>query len=311
MRRALASAAAALLLGGCGGSSTVGRAEPEPAREPLTIATGGKGGIYADYGAELAKEITRRLEDYRGRTLETTGSVQNVLLLRDGKAEVALTLGDTALDAVEGREAFSTPVPLRALAQIYPSYVQLITRADAGIRTLQDLQGKRVSVGSPDSGTQVVAERMLDVAGMDPLTAFQRRQLGVAESARALQDGDLDAFFWSGGVPTEAVTQLARRTPLALVDLGGWVREMRTRWGGVYEPASIPAGAYGLQRPVPTVSIPNYVVVDESMDAGLAHDLTALLVESRHVTDRARAQRVIAPVGLHQGAQDYYARVGP
>ena len=186
MRRALALAAAALLLAGCGGSSTVGSKEPEPPRETLTIATGGKGGIYAVYGATLAKEITRKLDGYRGRAIETTGSVQNLLRLRDGKAQIALTLGDTALDAVEGREAFDQPVRLRALAQIYPSYVQLVTTPKAGIRTLEDLQGKRVSVGSPDSGTEVVAERMLDVAGVEP----QRTRLGVAESAAALEAGE-------------------------------------------------------------------------------------------------------------------------
>jgi TRAP transporter TAXI family solute receptor len=310
MRRALASAAAALLLAGCGGDSTVGRQEPEPARETLTIATGGKGGIYEDYGAALAKEITKQLDGYRGRAVETTGSVENLQRLRDGKVQIALTLGDSALDAVEGREAFEQPVPMRALAQIYPSYVQLVTRADAGIIRLRDLRGKRVSVGSPDSGTQVVAERVLDVAGIDPLTEFKRRQLGVDESARALQAGAIDAFFWSGGVPTEAVTRLSERTPLALVDLARWSREMRLRWGGVYENAQIPAGDYGLSTAVPTISIPNYIVVDEHMDPGLARDLTQLLFDSRKVADRARAERVIAPVGLHPGAQDYYDRSG-
>jgi TRAP transporter TAXI family solute receptor len=303
MRRALASAAAALLLAGCGGSSPAGDPEREPPRETLTIATGGKGGIYAVYGAALAKQITRRLDGYRGRTLESTGSVQNLLRLRDGRVQIALTLGDTALDAVEGREAFDRPVPLRALAQIYPSYVQLVTTADSGVRTLQDLEGRRVGVGSPDSGTRVVAERMLDVAGVQPV----RRRLGVADAARALEAGDIEAFFWSGGVPTQAVAQLSKATPLALVDLGRWTREMRTRWGGVYETAAIPAGTYGLAAPVRTVTLPNYLVVDEHMDPALAHDLTKLLFDARRVTDRARAQRVIAPVGLHRGAQEYYA----
>lgn len=303
MRRALALAAAALLLAGCGGSSTVGSKEPEPPRETLTVATGGKGGIYAVYGAALAKEITRKLDGYRGRAVATTGSVQNLLRLRDDKAQIALTLGDTALDAVEGREAFDQPVRLRALAQIYPSYVQLVTTPKAGIRTLEDLQGKRVSVGSPDSGTEVVAERMLDVAGVEP----ERTRLGVAESAAALGAGKIDAFFWSGGVPTDAITKLSTREEVALVDLARWVREMRTRWGGVYERAAVPAGTYGLAAAVQTVTIPNYVVVDEHMDAGLAYDLTKLLT----VTDRDSAQHVIAPVGLHQGAQDYYDRAGP
>jgi uncharacterized protein len=303
MRRALASAAAALLLAGCGGDGAVGGKEPEAPRETLNVATGGTGGIYAVYGAALAKKITRGLDHYRGRALETTGSVQNLQRLRDGKAQIALTLADSALDAVEGREAFGRPVAVRALAQIYPSYIQLVARAGSGIRSLEDLRGRRVSVGSPDSGTQVVAERVLDVAGVAP----RRAHLGVAESAQALEAGEIEAFFWSGGVPTGAIAQLSKRTPLALVDLARWTREMRLRWGGVYENASIPAGTYGLAAAVPTIRIPNYVVVDEHMDPTLAYDLTKLVVGD----DRVRAQRVIAPVGLHPGAQEYYAGGGP
>jgi TRAP transporter TAXI family solute receptor len=303
MRRALASAAAALLLAGCGGGSNpVTGQEEEAPRQTLTVATGGTGGIYAVYGTQLASAITGGLDGYRGRARETTGSVENLQRLEAGRAQIALTLADTALDAVEGREAFRRPVPMRALAQIYPSYVQLVTKADSPIKTLQDLAGRRVSVGSPDSGTQVVAERALDVAGVVPT----RERLGVADSAKALEAGDIDAFFWSGGVPTEAITALSKRTPIALVDLAPWTREMRARWGGVYERAPIPAGTYGLSEPVPTVGIPNYIVVDEHMDTGLAHDVTKLLFDARLVTDKARAQQVIAPVGLHAGAQDYY-----
>jgi TRAP transporter TAXI family solute receptor len=312
MRRVLASAAAALCLVGCGGNGADDAgSDREPAREKLSIATGGRGGIYAVYGAELARLITRRLDGYRGSASATSGSVENLQRLRDGKSQIALTLGDTALDAVEGREAFDRPVPMRALAQIYPSYIQLVTKADAGIATLADLEGKRVSVGLADSGTQVVAERVLDVAGIDPRTAFESAQLGVAESAQALEQDAIDAFFWSGGVPTRAVTELARRSPVALVDLRRFARAMRTRWGGVYENASIPAGVYGLRAPVATISIPNYIVVDEHMDTGLAYDLTKLVHDSAGAADRARAQRVIAPVGLHPGAQDYYDRAGP
>jgi uncharacterized protein len=311
MRRGLAWwAAAALLLAGCGDSGAVGRTEAQPDRETLTVATGGQGGIYAVWGAAFAREITKRLDGYRGKPVETTGSVENLLRLRDGKAQIALTLGDTALDAVEGREAFDDPVAMKALAQIYPSYVQVVTRADAGVKTLAGLRGKRVSVGSPDSGTQVVAERVLDVAGIDPETDFQRKELGVADSARALQAGSIDAFFWSGGVPTGAVAELAKRTPVALVDLGRYARDLRTRWGDVYGRATVPAGTYGLDAGVRTVAIPNYVVVDEHMDNGLARDLTELLFDSGRVTDAARGAEVIAPIGLHPGAQDYYDHAG-
>jgi uncharacterized protein len=302
LRRALACwAAAALLLAGCGGSDEPRKA---PAPQTLTVATGSQGGIYSVWGAAYARAISKSLEGYRGVATRTTGSVENLERLRDGRAQLALTLGDTALDAVEGREAFDRPVALKALAQIYPSYVQLVTRTGSGIDTLADLEGKRVSVGSPDSGTQVVAERVLDVANVG---GFRREQLGIAESATALDQKKLDAFFWSGGVPTAAVAELAKRTPIGVVDLGRYAREMRIRWGGVYDGASLPAGTYGLSERVTTITIPNYVVVGQRMDAALAHDLTSLLFSSGRVTDRERAQDVIAEIGLHPGAQAYYS----
>ena len=302
LRRALACwAAAALLLAGCGGSDEPRKA---PAPETLTVATGGQGGIYAVWGAAYARAINKSLEGYRGVATPTTGSVENLERLRDGRAEIALTLGDTALDAVEGREAFDRPMALKALAQIYPSYVQLVTRAGSGIATLGDLEGKRVSVGSPDSGTQVVAQRVLDVAKVG---GFKREQLGIAESADALEQKQVDAFFWSGGVPTAAVADLAKQTPIGVVDLGRYAREMRIRWGGVYDAGSLPAGAYGLSDRVTTITIPNYVVVGRRMDAALAHDLTSLLFTSGRVSDRERAQDVIAEIGLHPGAQAYFS----
>src|SRR3954454_3515036 len=209
MRRLVAAAVLAALAAGCGGS---GGTAPSGERSPerLSVTTGGRGGIYFVYGAALEKAISAHMPGYRGTTQESTGSVENLLRLRDGRSDVALTLADTALDAVEGREAFQRPVPLRALAQIYRSYVQVVTLRGSGIRSLNDLRGKRVSVGSPDSGTEVVAERALAVARMDPRKDIRRRHLGVAESATALEDGDIDAFFWSGGLPTDAIRDLAR-----------------------------------------------------------------------------------------------------
>ena len=242
--------------------------------------------------------------------------------LRDGKADIALTLGDTALDAVEGREAFDEPVPLAALAQIYRSYVQVVALEGSGIRALSDLKGKRVSVGSPDSGTEVVSERVLALARIDSRKDIKREQLGVAESAAALESGALDAFFWSGGLPTSAVSDLARAKPVTMLDVSAFARPLRARYGGVYEDAAIPAGTYpGVEAAVPTISIPNYIVVSQKMNGGLAHDLTELLFkygdelvaahpESRDL-DPERAQVVIAPIQLHPGAQQYYDRALP
>ena len=179
-----------------------------------------------------------------------------------------------------------------------------------------------MSVGSPESGTEVVAERVLELARIDSRDGIKREQLGVAESAAAVESGALDAFFWSGGLPTSAVSDLTRARPVTMLNLRALARPLRQRYGGVYEDAAIPAGTYpGVDAAVPTISIPNYIVVSETMNGGLAHDLTELLFEhgkelvaahpeSRDL-DPARAQRVIAPIGLHSGAQQYYDRAVP
>ena len=322
MRGLLAAAVLTAFAAGCGGGGDQATSTGGRSPERLTVATGGEGGIYFLYGAALAKVISRHLPGYRAAAQPSSGAVDNLLRLRDDKADIALTLGDTALDAVEGREAFTKPVPLRALAQIYRSYVQVVAAKGSGIRSLADLKGKRVSVGSPDSGTQVVAERVLRLAHINLRTGIEREQLGVAESSAAVQSGALDAFFWSGGLPTSAVSDLARAKPIAMLDVSAVAKPLRARYGGVYEDAAIPAGTYpGVDAAVPTVSIPNYIVVSDKMNGGLAHDLTELLFkygkelmaahpQSRDL-DPARAQVVIAPIHLHSGAQQYYDRSVP
>jgi uncharacterized protein len=319
MRRVLAAAVLTAFAVGCGG----GDGEPAVSRtERLTITTGGKGGIYYVYGDALADVISRHLPGYRATPRASTGAVQNLLRLGDRRADIALTLGDTALDAVEGREAFQRPVPLRALAQIYRSYVQVVARKGSGIRRLRDLEGERVSVGARDSGTEVVAERVLEIARVDSHKEIRRQQLGVAESARALERGTIDAFFWSGGLPTSAITDLARDNAIVLLDVSALAAPLRRRYGGVYQDASVPARTYpGVAAAVPTIAIPNYVVVREDMNGALAFDLTELLFkygrdlaaahpESRNL-DPATAREVIAPIMLHRGALQYYDRAAP
>jgi TRAP transporter TAXI family solute receptor len=321
MRHLLAAAVLTAVVAGCGGGG--GDSEPSGrAPEKLVVTSGGEGGIYFVYGAAFAKVITKHLPGFRATAKGSTGAVENLMRLRDGQADIALTLGDTALDAVEGREAFDQPVPLAALAQIYRSYVQVIAAEGSGIRTLADLKGKRVSVGSPDSGTEVVSDRVLRLARIDPRKGIEREQLGVAESAAALESGALDAFFWSGGLPTSAVSDLARARRVTMLDVSAVAKPLRQRYGGVYEDAAIPAGTYpGVDAAVPTISIPNYIVVSEKMNGGLAHDLSELLFkygdelvaahpESRDL-DPERAQEVIAPISLHPGAQQYYDRALP
>lgn len=198
---------------------------------------------------------------------------------------------------------------------------QVVTVKGKGITSVEELRGKRVSVGSPGSGTEVIALRVLEAAGLDPDNDIKRSQLGVDESVAAVKDGSIDAFFWSGGLPTGAVTDLATTEELVLLPSDEYVAALQKKYGDAYESASIPKDTYkGLKADVPVVGVPNYLVVSEEMDDKLAQDLTALLFDQKdrlvQVHPEAKnldlelAQEIVAPVKLHPGAQKYYDEAG-
>ena len=204
----VAVAVAAAGLAGCGSGEG----------QRLSIATGGSGGVYFVYGGGIAEQIGEHLDGYSATAEVTSASVDNMYLIADGKSDLAFALADTAADAVRGTDTFDgEKVPAQALARLYNNLTQVATVRGKGIETIEDLRGKQVSVGSPGSGTEVIALRVLEAAGLDPDHDLQRQQLGVGESVQAVKDGALDAFFWTGGVPTSAVTDLATSRELLLL----------------------------------------------------------------------------------------------
>ena len=100
-------------------------------------------------------------------------------------------------------------MPLQALLVLYPNRMHVVTIEGTGVENMADLKGKRVSTGSPGSATEVMAFRVIEAAGLDKDKDMKRERLGVAESVNAIKDRKIDAFFWVGGIPTAAVTDLA------------------------------------------------------------------------------------------------------
>jgi uncharacterized protein len=308
--------AALLAIAGCGGGGGGGGADSRR----LSIATGGTGGVYFVYGGGLATQISSSLEGYEATAEVTSASVDNMNLIADEKTALAFTLADTASDAVQGRESFKEKVPAQALARLYTNYTQVVTTAGNGIERIEDLKGKRVSVGSPNSGTEVIALRILEAAGLDPQADLRRQQLGVAESVQAVKDGSLDAFFWSGGLPTGAVTDLATSRKIALLPTDDYVAPLRDRYGEAYAETTIEGGTYeGVSQGVAVIGVPNYLVVNQSMSEDLAYQLTKLLFDKKaelvkvhpeaNNLDLETAQQV-TPLQLHPGASRYYQEAG-
>ena len=306
LRAALLALAVSLALAACGSSG-----------QRLSIATGGSGGVYYVFGGGLAEQISEHLDGYEASAEVTSASVDNMFLIADGKSEIGFSLADTAADAVRGKEAFAgQPVPAQALARLYSNITQVVTTKGSGINTLEDLRGKRVSTGSPNSGTEVIALRVLQVAGLDPDRDISAQQLGVGESVQAVKDGALDAFFWSGGVPTGAVTDLATSEEIVILPTAQYAAALKERYGEFYLETKIEPGRYkGITSPVPVIAVPNYLVVNKSMDPELAYQITRLLFDRKKElaavhpsagrTELATAPRV-APLELHPGAKRYY-----
>jgi TRAP transporter TAXI family solute receptor len=301
-----------LSIAACSGSSA-------PGSRFLSIATGGTGGVYYPYGGGLAKVLNEGLPNVRATAEVTAASVDNLKLIRDGRADIAFTLADTLADAVAGRGAFEgRPVPVASLAVLYSNYTYLVTTATSGIISVQQLRGKVVSTGSPGSGTEVIAVRLLRAAGIDPDRDVTRQGLGATESAGALKDGKVQAFFWSGGLPSAAVQDLAH-TPgmsIRLIPSGDLVPGLRQSYGDLYFGLEFPAGSYpGVDSPVPVVGVANVLVVNRSMAEDLAHDITRLLFEKKKELEAIHPEashlsldRAVtgSPAEYHPGALRYY-----
>jgi TRAP transporter TAXI family solute receptor len=289
----------------------------------VSIATGGTGGVYYPYGGGIAKLLNENVPDVRASAEVTAASVDNLKLIRDKKADIAFTLADTLADGVAGRGAFNgAPVPAASLAVLYSNYTQIVTLAATGIRTVADLRGKVVSTGAAGSGTEVIAFRILRAAGLDPDRDVQRQGLGATESADALKDGKIAAFFWSGGLPSAAVQDLSH-TPgiaIALVASADALPALRRDYGELYFRLEIPAGAYpGLQAPVPVVGVANVLVVNRSMPDDLAYRITRVLFEKQAelaaIHPEARNLSLAtaikgSPAAFHPGALRYYQEHG-
>jgi TRAP transporter TAXI family solute receptor len=289
----------------------------------LSIATGGTGGVYYPYGGGIAKILNENLAGVRATAEVTSASVDNLKLIRDGRADLAFTLADTLAEAVKGSGPFEgRPVKAASLAVLYTNYTHVIVPGSSNVRSIADLRGKTVSTGSPGSGTEIIAVRLLQAAGLDPDRDVTRQGLGVSESAGALKDGKIAAFFWSGGLPSAAVQDLGHTAGITIrmIPSGELVPRLQQTYGALYFDATVPAGAYpGVDAPVPVVGVANVLIVNQSMPEQLAYDITRVLFdkqpelaaihpEARHLAlERAAAA---SPAPFHPGAGKFYRDKG-
>ncbi|MFD6230572.1 TAXI family TRAP transporter solute-binding subunit [Streptomyces sp. NPDC060232] len=314
-RLAVAALVTALAVTACGGGKQTGKAGAGNGKGGrLTIATGPTTGVYYQIGGGLAKLISDDLDGYRATATTTGASVQNIQGLGAGTYDIAFSLADTAGDAVNGKESFSSPQQIEALTRLYPNYTQVLVRADSGINSLQDMKGKRVSTGAPGSGTEVIAQRVLKAAGLNPATDVTAERLGLAESVDAMKDGTVHALFWSGGLPTGGITDLTTslKDEVRFLDVTAQLPSLNQQYGDVYQKASIPAAVYHQPQDVPTIAVPNVLLVKKGFDPELAEKIVTLLYGKRSDLEKVNAAAkeiepakadAVAPVPLNAGAR--------
>ena len=290
----------------------------------LSIATGGTGGVYYPLGGGMAAVLSKYVDGMQATAEVTGGSVANLQLIGTAKPYIALTMSDATLDAYKGEDKFKDkPVPVRTLMILYPNRMHVVTIDGTGIRRMGDLKGKRVSTGSGGSATEVMAFRVIEAAGLDKDRDMRRERLGVAESVAALKDRKIDAFFWVGGLPTAAVTDLASSpgVKIRMIDHSDLVPAMNKKYGNLYVKDTIGKDVYkGMERDNQQATVMNLLVAHEKMDDKTAYNIVKTIFDKRDELVRVHKEaeniklenqkKEASPVPWHPGAMKYFAEKG-
>jgi len=290
----------------------------------LSIATGGTGGVYYPLGGGMANILSKYVPGLQATAEVTGGSVDNLKLIATGKPYIAFSMADAGQDAYRGEDKFKgTKVPLRTLMVLYPNRMHVVTIDGIGITKMADLRGKRVSTGSPGSATEVMGFRVIEAAGLDKDRDMKRERLGVAESVNALKDRKIDAFFWVGGLPTAAVTDLAN-TPgikIRMIDHADTVAAMNKKYGPLYIEDVIPKATYrGMDADNRQATVWNILVSHENLSNQTAYNIVKTIFDKRDdmiavhkeaENFRLENQKAAAsPIPFHPGAVKYFAERG-
>lgn len=296
-------------LAGCSGAS-----------DELRFGTGGTGGVYYAYGNALAPSL-KEATGWDVSVKETTGSEANLELLTGNLADLAIVQSDTLQFAAVGEGSFEGRVlsGYSAVAGLYDEVCQIVVTKDSGITSINDLAGKRVSIGAENSGVTRNAEQILQANGLTTDKLLVSR-LAFAESAAAMERGDLDAFFCTAGAPTNAVTELSEKMDIRLISPDQRTIDQLTGLYNCYTTCTIPAGTYkGQDKDVTTLGVRAVLVASNNLDAAVVSQITDALfryngqVQDAVAVDASLTQQGAVqsvPIPFHPGAAEYYKGQG-
>ena len=320
--RALQVSAAVLVVCGLLAWWLVPFGTPAPSGR-VTFSTGVPSGVYQRYGELLQQALARDLPDVSIALKDSEGSQQNLARVGTGEADFTIATADAVAHYQRDRKpGFDR---LRGCARLYDDYVQLVVPKGSAVQSVADLRGLRVGVGQQGSGVRLIAERVLAAGGLldrdiKPVSAGIDTMPGLLERKR------LDAFFWSGGLPTLAVQKLSERLPVRLVSLDAALMANLHDVGESnrhYRSAVIPADAYGKAQDgqeVPTLAVANLLVTTDDADPALVEGFTRTVIGSRdRIGNQVHPAQLVDlrtaiytdPLTLHEGARRYYRSVKP
>lgn len=300
---------------------SMGFSMPAAAQQQLSIATGGTGGVYYPMGGGLAEVINNHVAGYSATAEVTGASVENMGLIATGDADLAIGLADTVVQAYSGTGRFEgQQLPMvRGLASLYANMIQIVALESAGIRSLQDLRGKRVSIGAPGSGTEVNASAILEANGIT-YDDIDEQRLNFNETADALANGDIDAGFWSVGAPTSSILNLSTTQRIVIIALSEAEIDAAMAANDTFAKTTLVGGTYnGVDADIAVLGIPNVLTVSSEMSDDLAYSLTKAMFENiadmqavHPAANQTTVEFTLAatPVPLHPGAIRYFEEIG-
>lgn len=290
------------------------------AEQFINVLTGGTSGVYYPLGVAMGKIYGEKITGVKTQVQATKASVENLVLLQQGRGEIAFTLGDSLKAAWEGdtEAGFKTKLDkLRTIGAIYPNYIQIVATAESGIKTLADLKGKSLSVGAPKSGTELNSRAILAAAGMSYKDLGKVEYLPFAESVDLMKNRQLGATLQSAGLGVASLKDLSTSSPITVVSVP---KEVVDKIGAPFVAATIPANTYtGQDKDVPTAAVINYLVTSSAVSDDLAYQMTKLIFDSlpelanAHAAGKEIKLETAAqdsPVPLHPGAIRYYKEKG-
>ncbi|WP_246676976.1 TAXI family TRAP transporter solute-binding subunit [Mesorhizobium sp. B2-4-15] len=290
------------------------------ADEFINVLTGGTSGVYYPLGVALSEIYGKTIPGVRTQVQATKASVENLNLLEQGKGEIAFALGDSVKAAAEGDADAGFPQKLeklRAIAAIYPNYVQIVASQESGIKSFADLKGKSLSVGAPKSGTELNARAIFGALGMSYSDLSRTEYLPFGESVELIKNRQLDATLQSAGLGVASIKDLASSLPITVVAVPA---EVAQKLGAPFQAATIPAGTYqGQKQDIPTLAVTNILVTRSDLSDEEAYQMTKQLFE--HLDQMVAAHNAAKsikledaikglPIPLHPGAARYYKEKG-